>query len=203
MTASQDPLKSGGRAFRAQDAGWSRFEDIHLGGGLSNAHQPTRITCRAGRTSRASGNLFIARICRCRRSDELRSQYHRRLPTGRRICRPGAQWRQACDPASAAIHQGRVGAQNAPRRELWVPPCRSPNRSTLYKESTLGRCSEQLAPAVRPVLGYGARSPWGSPWQNARSAPRLREGVQQAACLPMMVRPTSPRPQRHAHANRR
>jgi hypothetical protein len=24
------------RAFRAQDAGWSRFEDIHLGGGLSN-----------------------------------------------------------------------------------------------------------------------------------------------------------------------
>lgn len=24
------------RAFRAQDTGWSRFEDIHLGGGLSN-----------------------------------------------------------------------------------------------------------------------------------------------------------------------
>jgi hypothetical protein len=32
-----------------------------------------------------------------------------------RLCWPDSQWRQACEPARAAIHQGRVGSQSQNR----------------------------------------------------------------------------------------
>jgi ABC-type uncharacterized transport system substrate-binding protein len=54
---------------------------------------PTGTDCRAGGPTRDSRDLFLARGCRGRRSDELRAQHYRCIPSSRHLCRTHPQGR--------------------------------------------------------------------------------------------------------------
>jgi putative ABC transport system substrate-binding protein len=54
---------------------------------------------------RASRDLHVSRICHGRRADELRSEHHGCLSSGRHICRTDFERRKACRPASHAAHE--------------------------------------------------------------------------------------------------
>ena len=58
----------------------------------------------------------VARVCRGRRPDELRSQHCRRVSSGRRLCRAHSQGREARRPAGRAADQVRVGDQSQDRQ---------------------------------------------------------------------------------------
>ena len=65
----------------------------------------------AGDAPRDTGQLSMARICRSRRSGELRRQQRRCVASGRPLCRPDSQRRQARRPAGDAIDQARADHQ--------------------------------------------------------------------------------------------
>ena len=56
-------------------------------------------------------DICVARICRSRRADELRSQHCGCVSSGRRLYRPHPQGREARRPAGRAVDQVRAGHQ--------------------------------------------------------------------------------------------
>ena len=66
-------------------------------------HQPACPIGRAGGAPCDSRDLSVARFCRSRRADELRSEHYGRLSPSRRLCRPHPQGREAGRPAGRAV----------------------------------------------------------------------------------------------------
>jgi hypothetical protein len=56
---------------------------------------PSGTDCRAGGPTQESRDLRPARLCRGRRSDELRAQHSRYIPSSRHLCRTHPQRREA------------------------------------------------------------------------------------------------------------
>src|SRR5262249_27034550 len=61
----------------------------------------------------------MARVCCRRRADELWGQYFGSISTGRRLCRPHPQRRNAGRPPGAAGRKGRAGHQPQYRKGAW------------------------------------------------------------------------------------
>src|SRR6516225_3556523 len=61
----------------------------------------------------------MARVCCRRRADELWGQYFGSISTGRRLCRPHPQRRNAGRPPGAAGRKGRAGYQPQYRKGAW------------------------------------------------------------------------------------
>src|SRR5262249_54600032 len=76
-------------------------------------HQPPRPTGHAGGASRSACDLFLPRVCRSRRVDELRNEQCGPGPPGWCLCRPHPQGRETGGPSDPAAHQVRVRHQPA------------------------------------------------------------------------------------------
>src|SRR5262249_42594292 len=90
-------------------------------------HRPELPICDACDAPRDSRGLFPSRGGRSRRADELRDRYSGHVASGRRLCRPSPQRRQACRPAGHAGHQIRIRHQSGDRASARV---RSPADAT-------------------------------------------------------------------------
>ena len=72
----------------------------------------------AGGAPRDPRDIRVARVCRSRRTDELRSEPDGCASSGRRLCRPHPQGRKAGRLAGRAVDQVRAGHQPLSARVL-------------------------------------------------------------------------------------
>ena len=77
-----------------------------------------------GVTSCNPRGIFGARLCRSGRADELRNQRDGCVASGRRLCRPHPQGRQARRSAGRAVNQIRAGHQRARPPRCSASRCR-------------------------------------------------------------------------------
>ena len=80
--------------------------------------------CPTGGASHDPRDIFGASHCRSRRADELRKQPYGCLSSGRRLCRPHPQGREAGRTAGAAADQVRAGHQPHRPPGCSASPCR-------------------------------------------------------------------------------
>src|SRR5262245_32872216 len=95
----------------------------------------------------------MARVCSHRRADELWGQYFGSISTGRRLCRPHPQRRNAGRPPGAAGRKGRAGYQPQYRKGAWhhIPTAAARSRR---RGDRMTRCSPRAGGSIqeRPHL---------------------------------------------------